>query len=124
MSGGITKIAEEMIRREYRRKYLDLPAKFWNLPEYKQKYQNQMRFASKFVRTYGEEVVWNVLKKETWCFSLAAKSLPNLMEIEANRLKNKELVQEIQESRPVEKVDESVPLFRVKTNNTNKLLGE
>jgi len=109
---SITKIAEEMLKREYLKKNISLPVKFWNSPLYKPKYQHQMRRAAQFVRAYGIEAVQAVVDRETWCFSLAAKSLPNLMEIEMGKIKTREMVRAAQVARPKEIVDETASLFR------------
>lgn len=119
---NITRIAEEMIRREYLKKSVTLPAKFWNLPEYKPKYQMQMRLGAKFIRTYGEDAVTNVINRETWCFSLAAKKLPDMFELEASRLKRVALADKKQEV--VEKIDPEIPLFRKLEGKKPSLLDE
>lgn len=108
---SITSIASLMITREYAKKNVTLPAKFWNLVEYKPKYQLQMRLASKFIRTYGEQVVQNVLDREVWCFSLAAKRLPDLMELEMSRLKKVEVVNQPKQEET--SAPNNVPVFRV-----------
>lgn len=74
-----------MVRREYEKKGKFLPRSFWNLPEYKPKYQYQCRLAAKLLRTYDSEVISTVLDKEKWCFSLSAKSLANLFDVEQKR---------------------------------------
>lgn len=107
----IAEIAELMVRRSYARKNLCIPQKFWNLPEYRPSYQHQMRLAARLARTYGTEVLTNVLLKEEWCFSLAAKTLANLFEVEKNRLEMAKLAKDIK--KPVEVVDTELPLFRV-----------
>lgn len=107
----LTEIAELMVRRKYLREYVCLPNKFWNLPEYKPEYQKQMRLAAQLSRTYGIEVVSTVILKEEWCFSLAAKTLANLFELEKSRLEKTKLVENIK--KPAEVVDPSLPLFRV-----------
>ena len=112
------RLAETMVRREYAKKGKNLPDKFWNLPEYRPSYQNQMRFASKLYRTYSEEAVWNVVNRETWIFSLALKKLSNMIEVEENRIKtlaSRHVIEEI-------KIDETLPQFRI--NNKKGLLDE
>lgn len=87
----IANLAELMIRREFLKKNIVLPDKFWNLPKYKTKFAQQMRIASKFFRTYDSEAIWNVIQRETWCFSLAAKKLPDLILEEQEKLKLQKL---------------------------------
>jgi len=105
---SITKLAETMVRREYSRKQKNLPDKFWNLPEYKPSYQNQMRFAAKLYRTYSEKAIWNVINRESWVYSLAVKKLANLIEIEENKIK-------INDNKPIveKETDTSLPAFRI-----------
>ena len=103
------RLAETMVRREYAKKGKNLPDKFWNLPEYKFKYQNQLRFASKLYRTYSEEAIWNVITKEVWCFSLAAKTITPKIELEESKLKTL-----ANRSKPKEVIiDQSLPAFRI-----------
>lgn len=103
------KLAETMVRREYAKKGKNLPDKFWNLPEYKFKYQNQLRFASKLYRAYSEQAIWNVVTREAWMFSLAVKKLNDMIELEQSKL-------ETLASRPKPAevvVDQSLPAFRI-----------
>jgi ribosomal 50S subunit-associated protein YjgA (DUF615 family) len=79
-------LVELMVRRQYLKKGVNLPLKFWNLPEYKKDYQHQIRLAAKLFRTYDPKAISNVIEKETWCYSLATKKLANLIEIEQKRL--------------------------------------
>lgn len=109
---SITQIAEKMLRREYNKKGVTLPVKFWNLVEYKTKYQFQMRLAAKLIRTYGEEAVQAVIDREAWCYSLAAKRLPDMMEIEANALRGEKIIEKITSKSP-EMIDDNIPQFRM-----------
>lgn len=121
---SITSIAEQMIRREYDKKMITLPVKFWNLPEYKSRFQLQMRLAAKLIRAYGEPAVQAVIDRETWCYSLAAKSLPDLMEAEAHNLRQKEMVEKIT-TKPKEQEDlADVPQWRNNAQLKRKLLDE
>lgn len=112
------RLAETMVRREYAKKGKNLPDKFWNLPEYRATYQNQMRFASKLYRTYSEEAVWAVINREAWIFSLALKKLANMIEIEENRIKtlaSRPAIEDI-------KVNNDLPQFRI--NKSKNLLDD
>lgn len=124
---SITSIAEQMVRREYARKYITLPAKFWNLPDYKGKYQFQMRMASKFVRAYGEPAVQAIIDRETWCYSLAAKKLPDMMELEASNLSKSKMVEELTlrktEATTPEDI-EDVPIWRLQSVSKRSILDE
>jgi hypothetical protein len=121
---SITDIAKQMVKREYDKKLITLPAKFWNLPEYKGRFQLQMRLAAKLIRTYGEEAVQTVIDRETWCWSLAAKKLPDLMEAEASNLNKKKIVEEVTR-KPAEREDLSnIPQFRNPIKPKSKLLDE
>lgn len=121
---SITHIAETMLRREYNKRGITLPVKFWNLVEYKNKYQFQMRLAAKLIRTYGEPAVQAVIDRETWCYSLAAKSLPDLMEAESHSLRQKEMVEKIT-TKPKEQEDlADVPQWRNTAQPKSKLLDE
>lgn len=82
-------IAELMLIREYQKKQIRLPSKFWNLPEYKHKFANQIRMASKLINAYGAEAVLATLEKEKWCFSLYAKKMPHLIELELAAINQK-----------------------------------
>lgn len=125
---SITKIAEQMVRREYAKQNITLPAKFWNIPSYKPSYRNQMRYAAKFVRAYGEEAVQAVIDRETWAYSLAPKCLPDMMELEASKIKQAKINSEIINSRPKEELSdtdlEEVPAFRAKPVEHRPLLDE
>ena len=125
---SITKIAEQMVRREYAKQNITLPAKFWNLPQYKPSYRNQMRYAAKFVRAYGEEAVQAVIDREAWAYSLAPKCFPDMMEIEAARLKQVKINNEIIKNRPKEELSDTdtagVPEFRAKPVTRKSLLDE
>lgn len=113
-----------MVRREYNKKMVTLPVKFWNLVEYKGKYQLQMRLAAKLIRTYGEEAVQNVIDRETWCWSLAAKKLPDLMEAEAANLSKRKMIEKII-TKPKEQEDfGDIPKFRNSVQPKSRLLDE
>lgn len=113
-----------MLKREYGRKHITLPTKFWNLPNYKAKFQFQMRLASKLIRTYGEQAVQTVIDRETWCYSLAAKTLPDMMEIEANNIKKSEMIEELsQKPKEVENI-EDVPVWRPPNTSKKSILDE
>lgn len=102
-----------MVRREYARKNITLPAKFWNLQPYKASYCRQMQLASKLVRAYGEQAVQNVIDRETWAFSLAPKKFPEMMEIEANRLAKLALVEKITQDKKDNQPDmDGIPVWR------------
>lgn len=121
---SITKIAEQMVRREYLKKNITLPLKFWNLPEYKPSYRRQMMLASKLCRTYGEEAVQNVIDREEWAFSLAPKKFPEMMEEEANRIKREKELQKLIK-KPVEiEGQKDAPLFRAPLSNERSILDE
>ena len=113
---SITKIAEQMVRREYLKKNITLPAKFWNLPEFKPSYRRQMMLASKFIRTYGIEALERVVDRETWAYSLATKKFPDMLELEVSKIKEEALIKEIiskNKSTYTDKIDMSdIPLFR------------
>jgi hypothetical protein len=121
------KIAELMLRREFEKKGKQLPAKFWNLPEYKIKFRTQCMMAAKFLRTFDKDVIIKVLEKEKWCFSLAAKILPNKFEIEQNKKNLQKEVAKIQEAqKTVDKKQENtenVPSFRTQKRKTFKQDG-
>lgn len=123
---SITKIAEQMVRREYLKKNITLPAKFWNLPEFKPSYRRQMMLASKLCRTYGEDAVQAVIDREEWAFSLAPKKFPEMMEIEANRIKTSKMLEEISEKKKPVKIEgtESAPLFRPPISDKRSILDE
>ena len=80
------KLVEMMVRRQYLKKGVNLPPHFWNLPDYKRDYRREVMLAAKLYRAYSEEAITNVMERETWCFSLAAKKLANMIEIEERRL--------------------------------------
>lgn len=117
-----------MVRREYAKQNITLPAKFWNIPFYKPSYRRQMQLASKFVRAYGIEAVQAVIDREAWCYSLAAKKLPDMMELEASRIKLSESNRAIINSRPKEELSDTdaagVPEFRAKPVAHKSLLDE
>lgn len=119
------KIASLLIRREYERKGKFLPDKFWNLPEYKRKYSIQCQLAAKFIRTYGADVVLSVLEKEKWCFSLAAKTLPRLFELEVHRRKIQSEAKEMLDKQrgPAQEIA-NVPTFRKHQKENFKTDGE
>ena len=109
------RIVTTVMRRKYEKLGVTLPHKYWNLPEYKPEYRQQMIMASKFMKAYDIDAILNVLNKETWCFSLYAKQLPELIELEQSRLKKQKIQEKLQqESRPVVKPAPNVPLFRKK----------
>ena len=114
-----------MVRREYLKKNITLPPKFWNLVEYKPSYRRQMMLASKFIRAYGEEAVLNVINREEWAYSLAPKKFPEMMEEEANRLKRSKMLQEMTKKEPVKLIGvEDAPLFRHPISDQRSILDE
>jgi hypothetical protein len=125
---SITKIAEQMVRREYAKQNITLPAKFWNIPQFKPSYRRQMQLASKFVRAYGIDAVQSVIDREAWAYSLAPKCLPDMMEIEATRLNQIKINSEIIKNRPKEGLsdtdDTNIPVFRAKPVANKRLLDE
>lgn len=124
---SITSIAEQMVRREYNKKMITLPAKFWNLQPYKGRFQLQMRLAAKMIRAYSEPAVQAVIDRETWCYSLAAKSLPDLMEVEASNLSKNKMIEELTlrktESKAQEDI-EDVPIWRSPNVSKRSILDE
>ena len=124
---SITSIAQEMLKREYGRKHITLPTKFWNLPDYKGKFQFQMRLAAKLVRAYGEPAVQAVIDRETWCYSLAAKKLPDMMELEASNLSKSKMIEELTlrktEGTAQEDI-EDVPIWRPPSVSKRSILDE
>ncbi len=108
-----------MVRRRYLKKGVNLPLSFWNLPEYKGDYRNEIRLAVKLYATYREEAIINVINRETWCYSLLCKKLPNLIEIEQRKLdlvaKQEEILNKI-----VTKVEPTGSLFRKKVKKDFK----
>jgi len=121
---SITSIAEQMVRREYNKKMITLPAKFWNIQPYKARFQLQMRLAAKLIRAYSEPAVQAVINRETWCYSLAAKALPDLMEAESHSLRQKEMIEKIT-IKPKEQEDlGDIPQWRNNAQPKSKLLDE
>lgn len=124
---SITSIAQEMLKREYGRKHITLPTRFWNLPEYKGKFQFQMRLAAKLVRAYGLEAVQAVIDREAWCYSLAAKKLPDMMELEASNLSKSKMIEELTlrktEATSPEDI-EDVPVWRPPSVSKRSILDE
>lgn len=122
---SLERIAELLVRREYEKQGKFLPEKFWNLPEYKYKYATQCRLAAKFIRTYGSDIVMKVLEKEKWCFSLAAKRLPQLFELEQHKSKiQKEAKDMLEKQKEPTIKNANVPSFRRKPKENFKTNGE
>jgi len=104
-----------IIKRKYEKQGITLPEAFWRLPKYKKEYQQQTIIAAKLFRAYSEEAIWNTIRKESWCWSLYAKKLPDLIEVEQARLTNeKNLREHIAKQNPQVTPCETSPLFRKK----------
>ena len=119
------RIAELLVRREFERQGKFLPDKFWNLPAYKTKYAIQCRLAAKFIRTYGTEIIMSVLEREKWCFSLAAKRLPQMFELEQHKRKIQKEAKEMLETQKSPSIkNANVPVFRRHLKENFKTDGE
>jgi len=116
------KIAEILVRREYEKQGKKLPDKFWLLPEYKRKYAMQCMMASKFLRSYDQDVILAVLEQEKWCYSLAAKVLAEKFEIEKNKRRIQAQMKERAQKNKAEDTpaQENLPEFRTKNGKTFK----
>lgn len=122
---SMERIAELLVRREFEKQGKFLPDKFWNLPAYKRKYAIQCQLAAKFIRTYGPEVIMSVLEKEKWCFSLAAKRLPHLFELEQHKRSiQKEAKQMLETQKSPNVKYANVPVFRRHQKEDFKTNGE
>lgn len=109
------KLVTCILKRKYDKQGITLPVKYWNLPQYKEEYQHQMRAAAKIIRAYDIEAVWNVINKEKWCWSLHAKQLYALFEKEQADLNKKRIaVSQIERLNNKEEEQVKKPLFRKK----------
>lgn len=109
------KLVTCILKRKYDKQGITLPVKYWNLPQYKEEYQHQMRAAAKIIRAYDIEAVWNVINKEKWCWSLHAKQLHILFEKEQADLNKKRIaVSQIERLNKKEEEQIKKPLFRKK----------
>lgn len=115
------KLVTCIMKRKYEKQGVTLPVKYWNLPQYKEEYQHQMRAAAKIIRAYDMEAVWNVINKEKWCWSLHAKQLHTLFEKEqANLSKQRIAISQIEQLNIKEEEEVKKPLFRKKDSGQKK----
>lgn len=107
-----------VMSRKYEKQGVKLPPKYWNLPKYKKEYQQQVMVAAKLIKAYDQQAILNVITKETWCWSLFAKRLPELIEVEQQKIIQQKIINEQikeQASKPISNAAH-LPLFR-KANN-------
>ena len=121
-------IVSFIITRKYNKQGVTLPPKFWRLPKYKSEYQLQSMQAAKLLRAYEPEAIWNVLRKEAWCWSLMAKKLPNMIEQEQARLSvENKILEQKQLNTPKVAPDiapaQNVQLFRKKPKDGEETEG-
>lgn len=107
-------IVQLIITRKYNKQGITLPDNFWRLPKYKDEYKKQAMVAAKLLRVYSAKAILNVLEKESWCWSLHAKRLPDLIEKEQTSLDIEKKIQELKEPQESKPVD--LPLFRKRPN--------
>lgn len=105
-----------MMKRKYGKQGITLPNKFWNLPKYKKEFITQSVHANKLIKAYSKEAIFNVINRETWCWSLGMKKLHDLIAIEQARLDTEQKIRELKEEQKQPEVDMNLPLFRKKEN--------
>lgn len=84
-------LAEIMCVRKYAKKGINLPLKFWNLPEYKKEYRQQIISANSVLKVYEAPAILAALKTKdgAWQWSLRENKLLDVIEKQQNLL-NKE----------------------------------
>lgn len=74
-------LAELIVRRKFRKfENIELPDKFWNLPNYKTEYQIQIRAAQKLINIYDMDLILDVISENMWIYSLNLKKIPSLID--------------------------------------------
>ncbi len=69
------KLAEMMCDRQAKKAGKRLPDQFWNVPEWHDKFMLQLFRANQLLKKYPAEVIFAVLNKMHWVYSLLAKFL-------------------------------------------------
>lgn len=107
-------LVQLILTRKYNKQGITLPDKFWNLPKYKEEYRLQSMFAAKLFRAYSSEAIFNVIRRESWCWSLKAKKIPDMIEVEQARLLTESKIKELKESEKPVDLPSGLPTFRKK----------
>lgn len=93
-------LAEYVCRREANKKKINLPEKFWNLPEWKVKYKKAIIAANKLLKIYDIKAILYALEKVKWCYSLHLSSIKDFAEekqIELDKINHNIRLSEITE---------------------------
>lgn len=109
-------ILELICERKAGRDKIDLPIKFWNLPEWAGYYKSQLRVCHKLVKKYNEKAIINMLTEKKTCFSLRPKWVESLILNEYEKIKVKEKLYGSQKTEPIER-KEKVTHSQPKVNN-------
>ena len=81
-----TYLAELVMLRKYHRERKNLPAYFWNLPEYKEEFQKQKVQAVRLRKIFSLQAILNVLNDNKWVFSLYVKKLSTMFKVEERKI--------------------------------------
>lgn len=86
-------IVRKMIERKHKKV---LGPQYWNLPQYKEDYQYQIRVFSKLIKIYSKEAILKTINKESWCWSLNSPKLKNKINEEQLRIDREKSQKEAQ----------------------------
>lgn len=93
-------IIRKMIERQHKKVLID---RYWNLPEYKKDYQNQLRGYAKLIKIYSKSAISKGIEKEKWCWSLNSPKLQASINEEQQKI-DRELARLESSKKPIQTV--------------------
>lgn len=115
-------LAELMCERLAKKNGKTLSIKFWDLPEWRKHYLFQVTVASRLLKKYHQNAIFEVLKANKWAYSIGSKQLIVKYKIAHEKYKHLPMAFEYNELKEV-KQEEVVLEKPRETFNKNKSLA-
>lgn len=110
-------VAEVLVDRKAKSQSKTLPYKYWKEDKvWAAEFTRQVQQAGKLISKYGEEAVLNIIKKESWTYSLMNKDIMSAIKEESAKIKNRVKTEE----KPIEDPNIFIPVKK----NKKSLLGK
>lgn len=111
-------IAEVLVDRKAKKENKSLPHKYWiSDPIWSKEFKKQVQQAGILIKRHGQEAVLNVIKKESWTYSLLNREIIQKIKQESESIKNRV----ISEEKPVENPNNFIPIKKSRKSLLGKL---
>lgn len=112
-------VAEVLIARKAASKNVTLPHRYWvSDPYWAKEFTRQVQQAGRLIKLHGEEAVMNIVKRESWSYSLMNPEILAAIKAEGIKIKNRP---EPAEEKPVENPNVFSPVKKSKKSLLGKL---